>query len=167
MSLTLRSSGKNTSTLTAADMRVGANVMDFEAQLLDGKTIHFPDDYKGKLVMLDFWATWCPPCREEVPNIVAVYNQYHPRGFEILGVSLDHANQLNTLRQFMGQFGMSWAQIYDGGYWKAEVARQFDVNSIPHSILVDGTTGKILAMGDELRGPGLQHSLQAALTKGR
>ena len=108
-------------------------------------------------MLLDFWATWYPPYREEVPNIVAVYNQYHPRGFEILGVSLDRANQLNTLRQFMGQFGMSWAQIYDGGYWKAEVAQQFGVNSIPHAILVDGTTGKILAMGDDLRGSGLQN----------
>ena len=167
MALTLRRSGKNTRTLTAADLKVGSDVLDFEAQTLDGKTIHFPDDFRGKVVMLDFWATWCGPCVAEIPNIVAVYNQYHKNGFDILGVSLDMANKKQVVEQFIINAQMPWQQIYDGGYWKAEIAQTYDVNSIPHAILVDGNTGKILAMGNELRGQGLQKALTEAFSRKR
>lgn len=160
--LTLNKSNKNTRTITAADLKIGSEILDFEAQTLDGKTVHFPDDFRGKLVMLDFWATWCGPCVAEIPNIVTVYNQYHKNGFEILGVSLDKANKKQVVEQFITEAQMPWQQIYDGGYWKAEIAVLYDVTSIPHAILVDGNTGKIVAMGDELRGTGLEKSLVSA-----
>jgi len=165
--VTLRRSGKAASTVTAKDLRVGGETIAFETDRFDGKTVMFPDDYKGKIVLLDFWAVWCPPCRDEVPNIVRTYEQFHKEGFEILGVSLDRKGDDAKLKDFMQEFGMTWAQIFDGGYWKAEIAQLYGVNSIPHAVLVDGTTGTILAMGDDLRGNGLQAAVEKALSKKR
>lgn len=166
--VTLRRSGKALgSTITAKDLRVGGETIAFETDKFGGKPVMFPDDYKGKIVLLDFWAVWCPPCREEVPNIVRTYEQFHKEGFEILGVSLDRKGDDAKLKDFMKEFGMTWEQIFDGGYWKAEIAQLYGVNSIPHAVLVDGTTGTILAMGDELRGNGLQAEVEKALSKKR
>lgn len=151
--------------VTAADLAVGSDVIEFDARTIEGKMVHFPSDYKHKIVLLDFWATWCPPCREEIPGIVATYNQFHPKGFEILGVSLDQANDLNGLISFMQQAGMTWPEIYDGKYWNAEIAKLYEIDSIPRAFLVDGDTGTILAMGDSLRGEGLQREVYKAMQK--
>ncbi len=164
--LTLRKSAgkKFQGSGSAADLKVGAPAIEFDADTLNG-SVSFPDDYKGKIVLLDFWATWCPPCREEVPNIVKVYEQFHGRGLEILGVSLDRPNKTQEIKDFMSEFGMTWDQIYDGKYWKAEIAQLYGIDSIPRAFLVDGDTGLILAMGDELRGAGLQEAVMKALKK--
>jgi thiol-disulfide isomerase/thioredoxin len=157
---------KSGSSVTAKDLRVGGEAIDFEATKFDSKaTVAFPGDYERKIVLLDFWAVWCPPCREEVPNIVRVYEEYHDKGFEILGVSLDRKGDDTKLKDFMQEFGMTWDQIFDGGYWKAEVAQLYGVDSIPHALLVDGSTGTILAMGNELRGEGLEKAVKKALAK--
>ena len=144
---------------------VGAKITAFKAKRLDGKAVSFPEDYKGKVVMLDFWATWCPPCREEIPGLVAAYNANHDKGFEVLGISLDQNGQANQVKAFMKDQGMTWPQVYDGKFWKAAVADLYNINSIPACFLVDGDTGTILARDGQLRGGNLDSTIQAALGK--
>ena len=150
-------------TMAASNMLVGGDCISFDTDTTDGKKVSFPSDYKGRVVLLDFWATWCPPCREEVPNIVQVYNLAHPEGFDMLGISLDKEGDKQTLTDYTLQQGMTWPEVFDGGFWKAEIAQLYGVQSIPHSLLVDGDTGQILAMGDSLRGNGLAPSVAKAL----
>ena len=135
----------------------------FKAVDIDAKPLSFPSDFKGRVVMLDFWATWCPPCVAEVPGIVKAYQKYRDRGFEILGISLDQANSLDRVRAFMGKYGMSWRQVYDGKYWQARIARFYGIDSIPRAFLVDGDTGAILATGDSIRGDSLDPAVAKAL----
>jgi thiol-disulfide isomerase/thioredoxin len=132
---------------------------------LEGKPVAFPADYAGRIVMLDFWATWCGPCVGEVPGLVAAYGRYHGRGFEVLGISLDQANSLDRVKAFMRRYGMAWAQVYDGKYWDARIARFYGIQSIPSAFLVDGDTGKVLASGNELRGESLSPSIEKALAQ--
>lgn len=146
------------------DHSVGKKVTAFTAPLFEsGKEVKFPQDYKGKVVMLDFWATWCGPCMGEVPGLVAAYKKYHPRGFEVLGVSLDQKDQGEKLKKVTGEKGMTWPQVYDGGYWKARIAEMYVIQSIPAAYLVDGDTGEILASGGSLRGAKLDETIEKAL----
>jgi peroxiredoxin len=147
------------------DLSPGKKAPVFAAKLLDGKPVKFPDDYKGKIVMLDFWATWCGPCVAEIPNVVKAYGEYHSKGYEILGVSLDKEDWEQKLADFTKKKEMPWPQVYDGKFWGAEVAKLYGIHSIPHMILVDGTTGKILADGGDLRGEGLAPTIEKALNK--
>jgi thiol-disulfide isomerase/thioredoxin len=103
---------------------------------------------KGKVVLLDFWATWCPPCREETPSIVATYRRLREKGFEIVGVSLD--DDKGKLLAYLKQHGMTWPQQFDGGGWNNSVAQRFGIHSIPAMWLVD-QNGRIVdtdARGD-------------------
>jgi thiol-disulfide isomerase/thioredoxin len=147
------------------NLAAGAKALPFEAKTMEGGTIHFPESYKGKLVMLDFWATWCGPCRAEIPSVSEAYGKFHAKGFEILGVSLDQANASEMLAKFTKDNNMPWAEVYDGQYWKAAVAQTYSINSIPHAFLVDGDTGKIVAEGGALRGPALETAIEKGLAK--
>lgn len=141
----------------------GQKAFAFHVRTVDGKMINFPDDYKGKVVLLDFWATWCPPCREELPKVVAAYNQYHDKGFEIVSVSLDEPRQGPALLQFIKDHNMTWPQIYDGHFWKAAIAVEYGVHAIPCPVLVDGDTGMIIATDTEALGHRLTRALDTAL----
>jgi len=148
---------------TPPDLSKGANIIAFEATTMSGKKVNFPADYKGKIVMLDFWATWCGPCMKEVPHVVEAYKAHHNNGFEILGISLDQKDKGEVVAKVTGEKGMTWEQVYDGGYWKAAIAQKFAIDSIPAVFLVDGDTGKILATANDLRGDKLSKTVEAAL----
>jgi peroxiredoxin len=162
----------STTSAKADDVRcavsAGQNAPMFQARTVYGQTVNFPADYKGKVVLLDFWATWCPPCREEIPNVVATYQKFHQYGFDVLSVSLDEPRQGPALLQFLRERNMTWPQIYDGRYWKAAVAVEYGVKAIPCPILVDGDTGKIIAQGPDALGDRLPELVEKALAaKGR
>ncbi len=143
--------------------KVGEPALAFKATTMDGKAIEFPKTFAGKVVMLDFWATWCGPCVRELPHMVKAYEKYRSQGFEILGISLDQPDQKEKVEKFLAEWKMGWPQVYDGGFWKAAVAQQYFVDSIPRAYLIDGSTGKILAEGNSLRGEGLDRTIATAL----
>ncbi|MCE9520213.1 MAG: TlpA family protein disulfide reductase [Verrucomicrobia bacterium] len=90
---------------------------------------------KGKVVLIDFWATWCGPCVAEVPNVVKTYNALHSKGFEIIGISLD--SDKAALTKFTKEKGMPWPQYFDGKGWKNSMATKFGIHSVPTMWLVD------------------------------
>jgi thiol-disulfide isomerase/thioredoxin len=148
---------------TPPDHGKGRTITPFEAKDTAGQMVKFPNDYKGKVVLLDFWATWCGPCMDEMPNVVAAYNRYHKHGFEILGVSLDNERSIARMPDVMKKSNMTWRQIADSKGWNAEVAKKFVISSIPATLLVDGSTGQIL--GTNLRGGALAAAIDKALKK--
>ena len=108
--------------------------VDLQFTAVDGREVDLAK-LKGKVVLLDFWATWCPPCVGEVPHVVETYNKLHDKGFEIIGVSLD--KDKNSLTQFVAEHKMTWPQFFDGQYWQNKYARQFGIESIPAMWLID------------------------------
>jgi thiol-disulfide isomerase/thioredoxin len=124
---------------------------------LDGKDIKLAD-YKGKVVMVDFWASWCGPCMSEAPNVVKAYEKYHPKGFEIVGISLDE--EKDKMLQATQEQKMPWRQYFDGQGWKNKVGAKYGIHSIPATYLV-GPDGKIVAYN--LRGEKLAAELEKRL----
>jgi thiol-disulfide isomerase/thioredoxin len=101
---------------------------------LSGEQVNLAN-LKGKVVLIDFWATWCGPCRVVMPDLVETYKQYHDQGFEIIGISLDRDK--TQLEKYMQEMGITWQQYYDGLVWSNKIARRFGVRGIPHIVLVD------------------------------
>jgi thiol-disulfide isomerase/thioredoxin len=134
----------------------------FKAQTLSGQTIDFPADFKGRLVLLDFWATWCLPCRAQMPHLIEAHDQYRDRGVEIVGITLDGPQGIPaaTVERFIRDQKLPWPQVYSNA---AEIARAYGVSAIPAALLVDGDTGAILTSGDELRCPALIETIEARL----
>jgi len=138
---------------------------DFRAMTLDGKEIVLSADFRGKLILMDFWATWCVPCMEEVPGLVAAYKQFSNRGVAFLGVTLDSPPNKKEVLRVMKEQGMVWPQIFDddsdvGGQ---KITAAYKVEGIPAPFLINGDTGEILARDSMLRGARLVKTLETAL----
>lgn len=137
----------------------GAKFPDFEEKDLDGKPLSIAA-YKGKVVLIDFWATWCGPCVRELPNVLKAYEKYHPQGFEIIGISLDQDE--TKLKDFIKEKNMPWQQYFDGKGWNSKLGSKYGIQSIPATWLLDGE-GKII--DSNLRGEALEAALAKALEK--
>jgi thiol-disulfide isomerase/thioredoxin len=137
----------------------GAKFPDFEEKDLDGKPLSI-SGFKGKVVLIDFWATWCGPCVAELPNVIKAYEKHHDKGFEIIGVSLDQDEQ--KLKSYTKDKNMTWQQYFDGKGWGNKLAQKYGIQSIPATFLLDGE-GKIIAR--DLRGEALEEALAKALPK--
>lgn len=139
---------------------VGDPATAFEGKNLDGATVKFPEDFKGKVVMIDFWATWCGPCMAEVPHIADAYKKFSGEGLEVLGVTIDKKGDASKVKQTISNKSMSWVHIHDAD---SAIANIYKVTSIPRALLVDGDTGLILAEGNSLRGKQLEETIEKAI----
>ena len=154
--------------LAAAAEELGDYAIDFSAVTIDGTRVTLSTDYAGKLILMDFWATWCEPCMEEVPGLVKAYKDFSKRGVAFLGITLDSPSDLAKVRSTMKAKGMAWPQVFDDGSdidgEGTIISEAYMVEGIPFPLLIDGDTGLILARDVELRGSSLAESIEKALT---
>jgi thiol-disulfide isomerase/thioredoxin len=137
----------------------GQKFPDFSESDVSGNPLSVAG-YHGKVVLIDFWATWCGPCRQELPNVISLYQKYHGQGFDVIGVSLDEDR--NALTTFTQQNGMGWQQYFDGLGWKNKLAVNYGVNSIPMTYLLN-RQGIIIKKG--VRGAELDAAVERALAE--
>lgn len=153
-------------------LKPGTPLPDFNEPDSNGKALSI-SQFKGKVVLLDFWATWCVPCVMEIPGIVAAYDKHHQDGLEVIGVSFD--DDLKQLRSFTAKKGMTWPQFFDADmakrfaesgdpqvHFENRLGRKYGVDKLPTTILVD-RAGNIIAT--DLRGEALSAAVEKALAK--
>lgn len=142
---------------------IGAIAPDFSAPTPEGKMLGL-NDIKGKITLIDFWAAWCGPCRRENPNIVKVYEKYHDKGLEIIGVSLDgntrQADPKAAWVKAIEDDKLTWHQVSNLNYFNGPIAKMYNIQSIPSSFILDAE-GKIIAKN--LRGPALEAKIAELL----
>jgi peroxiredoxin len=140
---------------------LGAIAPEFAEADTAGKLVGL-SSFRGKYVLVDFWASWCGPCRAESPNLVKAFNHYKDKNFTVLGVSLDSPDGKERWLAAIHKDGLPWAQVSDLKYWNSETATLYGVNAIPQNFLLD-PDGKIIAKN--LRGDELENTLQQVLGK--
>jgi peroxiredoxin len=138
---------------------VGGLAPDFSAPSPDGKIVSLQDAL-GKYTIIDFWASWCRPCRAENPNVVRVYNKYHDRGLNIISVSLDKAGQKSRWIKAIADDKMDWYHVSNLKSWQDPIAQMYGVRSIPATFLLD-ENGNII--GKNLRGEALGSKIASLL----
>mgnify|MGYP000921063379 CR=1 FL=1 len=138
---------------------IGRIAMDFTQNDTLGNPVSLAS-FKGRYVLVDFWASWCGPCRAENPNVVKVFHKYKDRNFHIIGVSLDRPGQKERWMKAIHDDKLEWTQLSDLKFWDNEVAKQYGINAIPQNLLID-PDGKIIAKN--LRGEELDQKLGEAI----
>ncbi len=139
-------------------LAVGSYAPDIDLENPDGKKIALKS-LRGKVVLIDFWASWCKPCRMENPNVVRLYKEYNSKGFEVYGVSLDKSKE--DWVKAINADGLTWTHVSDLGFWQSSVVKLYNITGIPQTFLID-KEGKII--GKSLRGEELESKLKEVLT---
>ncbi len=140
-------------------LAIGGEPIGFDVKSIRGERLS-PSAYRGKVLLIDFWATWCGPCVAEMPNVKNVYSKYHTQGFEIVGISLDQSR--DKLDKYITSQEIAWPQYFDGKWWNNDVAVRYGIKSIPSTFLVD-KKGKIRYKS--LRGHQLEKAVQELLAE--
>lgn len=138
---------------------IGAMAMDFTQNDTLGKPVTL-SSLRGKYLLVDFWASWCGPCRRENPNVVKAYQAYKDKGFHIIGVSLDRPDAKDKWLKAIHDDNLTWTHVSDLKYWENEVAQQYGIQAIPQNLLLD-PQGKIIAKN--LNGEQLEKKLSELL----
>jgi len=143
------------------NVALGATAPDFAMADTDGKMVKL-SSFRGKYLLVDLWASWCGPCRQENPNVVRTFNKYKDRNFTVLGVSLDRPDAKDKWIKAIKDDGLTWTHVSDLKFWNNEVAQMYGVQAIPQNFLLD-PNGKVIAKN--LRGDALDAKLAEVLSK--
>jgi peroxiredoxin len=141
------------------EVKVGEKAPDFEQNTVEGEPFKL-SSLRGKYVLIDFWASWCGPCRRENPHNVKMYERFKGKDFEIVGVSLDRDK--NSWLRAIEADKLDWIQVSDLAFWDNAVSRLYGVRAIPHTVLID-KKGVVLAIG--LRGKALEKEIAKHIKK--
>ncbi len=142
-----------------AQGKIGQQAPEITLPDVNGKEVKL-SSYKGKYVLVDFWASWCGPCRQENPTVVAAYNKFKNKNFDILGVSLDRPGQKDKWLEAIKKDNLTWTHVSDLLFWQSPIVPLYGIEGIPYNVLVN-PEGKIIA--ESLRGPALESKLQELL----
>jgi thiol-disulfide isomerase/thioredoxin len=161
------SPNSNVVEIAAEKARLLKNPLGLRFVAADGRQVDLAK-LRGKVVLVDFWATWCGPCKEEIPDVLALYRQYHDRGFEVVGIALESADlkagdspdqtadklaiAKKKLTDFTAEHGMPWPEYFDGRFWGNAISAAYGINAIPAMFLVErnGIIVSTTARGPEL-----------------
>ncbi len=147
----------------AKPVRKGDIAHSFKTSSSKGTPISFPRDYKGKLVLLQFWGSYSDQAVQDLPRVVAAYEKFHAKGLEILGLDVEYLATIKNAAKIEAENKMTWPEVGDHDL-SADVGRWYKIPGVPYLYLVDGSTGKVLADNEELKGAGLEAILSKLLT---